>query len=57
MDDEDTAARWAIRLDGAPLEHSEEQALDTWLAGEPRRRGALLRAEATLAYLYRGRAI
>lgn len=54
---EDAAARWAIRLDGEPLSDSEQVELDLWLAGEPRRRGALLRAEAALAYLDRGRAL
>lgn len=49
--------RWAIRLDGEPLGDDEERELDAWLEQEPRRRGALLRAEAALAYLDRGRAL
>lgn len=57
IDDEDLAARWAIRLDGAPLDDAEQQALDAWLTGNERNRGALLRAEAALAYLDRGRAL
>jgi len=56
-DDEDAAVRWAIRLDGEPLRDDEQAALDAWLAEESRRRGALLRAEAALAYLDRGRAL
>jgi transmembrane sensor len=56
-DDEDAAVRWAIRLDGEPLSDDEQVALDAWLEEEPRRRGALLRAEAALAYLDRGRAL
>ncbi len=56
MDDEE-AARWAIRLDGAPLDDAEQGALDAWLAADERRRGSLLRAEAALAYLDRGRAL
>lgn len=56
-EDDIQAAEWAIRLDGEPLGAAEEQALDAWLAAEPRRRGALLRAEAALAYLDRGRAL
>lgn len=55
--DDDEAARWAIRLDGATLEPAEQAALETWLAGDERRRGALLRAQAALAYLDRGRAL
>lgn len=49
--------RWAVRLDGEPLREEEEIALDAWLGAKPGRRGALLRAEAALAYLDRGRAL
>ena len=56
LDDED-AVRWAIRLDAGPLDDAEQRALDAWLAADERRGGALLRAEATLAYLDRGRAL
>lgn len=56
MDDDD-AARWAIRLDNGQLAPDEQDALDDWLRADERRRGALLRAEATLAYLDRGRAL
>lgn len=56
-DTEDAAVRWAIRLDGAPLSYEEQRALDEWLSTDERRAGALLRAEAALAYLDRGRAI
>lgn len=55
--DEDDAIRWAIRLDAAPLAPDEQAALDDWLAADERRQGALLRAEAALAYLDRGRAL
>ena len=54
---DEAAVRWAIRLDGAPLSEAEQSELDAWLGEEPRRRGALLRAEAALAYLDRGRAL
>lgn len=57
MDNDDEAARWAIRVDGRPLAPDEDAELEAWLAEDPRRRGALLRAEATLAYLDRGRAL
>jgi transmembrane sensor len=55
--DDDAAVRWAIRLDAEPLDDAEQRALDAWLAEDERRRGALLRAEAALAYLDRGRAL
>lgn len=56
-DPDDHAARWAIRLDGDPLSAAEQRELDAWLDGDERRAGALLRAEAALAYLDRGRAL
>lgn len=51
------AAGWAIRLSNGRLRAEDELALHEWLAADERRRGALLRAEATLAYLDRGRAL
>lgn len=56
MDDDD-AVRWAIRRDSGPLDLAAQDALDRWLAEDERRQGALLRAEAALAYLDRGRAL
>ncbi|MGF7149805.1 transmembrane sensor [Sphingomonas zeicaulis] len=56
-DDHDAAARWAIRLEDGPLDAEPQRELDDWLGADPRRHGALLRAEATLAYLNRGRAL
>ncbi|MEO7680183.1 MAG: FecR domain-containing protein [Sphingomonas sp.] len=55
--DNDGAARWAIRLDAGALAPADQSALDTWLEADPRRDGALLRAQATLSYLDRGRAL
>ncbi|MEO7688332.1 MAG: FecR domain-containing protein [Sphingomonas sp.] len=55
--DDDGAARWAIRLDAGTLPPADQLALDAWLAASPRRDGALLRAQATLSYLDRGRAL
>lgn len=55
--DEGEAARWAIRCDARPLTPEDQAALDAWLAGDERRKGALLRAEAVLVYLDRGRAL
>lgn len=63
---EEQAIRWAVRLDregtaGAAEESgrgaAEEPALDAWLASDPRCPGALLRAQAALSYLDRGRAL
>jgi transmembrane sensor len=55
--DDDAAVRWAIRLDAAPLGPEEQDALGFWLGADERRGGALLRAQAALAYLDRGRAL
>jgi len=43
---DETAADWIARLDRGPLSEEETRALDAWLEGDPRRRGALLRANA-----------
>jgi transmembrane sensor len=43
---DDTAADWIARLDRGPLSEGENQAFEAWLRGDPRRRGALLRADA-----------
>lgn len=43
---DEQAADWIARLDRGPLSEDESQALDAWLRGDPRRRGALLRADA-----------
>lgn len=55
--DNDAAVRWAVRRDAGPLSATEQAELDAWLAEKDSREGALLRAEATLAYLDRGRAL
>jgi transmembrane sensor len=55
--DEDEVLGWAIRLDGKALSGREQEALDSWLGEDERRQGALLRAQAALAYLDRGRAL
>lgn len=55
--DDDMTAWWAIRLDGEALTAVEQDALDAWLGEDERRRGALLRAQAALSYLDRGRAL
>jgi len=43
---DETAADWIARLDRGPLSTEESQALEAWLHGDPRRRGAMLRADA-----------
>ena len=50
---DDIAAGWAVRRDARPLTQAEAAELDDWLAASDRNRGALLRAQATLAYLDR----
>lgn len=52
-----SAEYWAIRLESAPLLPDEQTVLENWLAEDERRQGALLRAQATLSYLDRGRAL
>jgi transmembrane sensor len=48
------AADWAVRH---PLSAADAAALEQWLAGDPRRAGALLRAQAGWAVLDRGQAL
>jgi transmembrane sensor len=55
--DDDQACIWAIRIDAGELEPNSAAQLETWLAGNARRRGALLRAQAALSFLDRGRAL
>ena len=53
---EETACRWAAALDRG-LVASEQADLQAWLHDDPRHRGALLRAQAALSLLDRGRAL
>ncbi|WP_162250364.1 FecR domain-containing protein [Pseudoxanthomonas sp. Root630] len=43
---EEAAAQWVARLDRAPLTTAEDRQLHDWLRGDPRRRGAFMRARA-----------
>jgi transmembrane sensor len=43
---DETASDWTARLDRGQLTPGEEAELEAWLQGDPRRRGALLRAQA-----------
>ena len=40
------ASDWTARLDRGPLTAEEEQAFEAWLRGDPRSKGAMLRAQA-----------
>eukprot|EP01042_Synura_sphagnicola_P016914 gene16914-21381_t len=51
------AADWAARLDRGVLSPAEDQALEAWLAGDPRRAGAFARAQAVSLYSERARAL
>lgn len=43
---DDAAAAWAGRIDRGPLSTADNAELETWLSGDPRRLGALARAQA-----------
>lgn len=45
-DIDQAASNWTARLDRGPLNPEEEDAFQTWLSGDPRSKGALLRAQA-----------
>src|ERR1700723_2422189 len=53
----DQAAEWATRIDSGSIDPDTHEHLKRWLDGDPRRRGALLRAEAALSFIDRGRAL
>lgn len=48
---ENEAARWAAKMDGDAWDARAEKALEQWLAGDPRRPGALLQAQAAWTWL------
>jgi transmembrane sensor len=54
---DDEAAGWAARVDGRDLDVERDPELQAWLAGDPRRAGAFLRAQAAISFLDRGRAL
>lgn len=54
---DDEAAQWAVLIDGRGLGAQDDPKLQLWLAGDPRRAGALLRAQAAISLLDRGRAL
>ncbi|MBO9546365.1 FecR domain-containing protein [Caulobacter sp.] len=51
------AAQWAARADRGDLTSAETQALDAWLAADPRHRGAYARAAAIWSTLDRAKAL
>jgi transmembrane sensor len=51
------AAEWAVKREARGADPAFAADLDAWLAGDPRRVGALLRAEAALSLLNRARAL
>jgi transmembrane sensor len=53
----DEAAEWAIRIDNGSIVPDQDEQLRRWLEADPRRRGALLRAQAALSFVDRGRAL
>jgi transmembrane sensor len=54
---EDQACAWAVKIDAGELDPGTLARLEFWLAANLRHRGALLRAQAALSYLDRGRAL
>ena len=53
----DQAAEWATRIDSGSIDRDTDFGLRRWLDEDPRRQGALLRAEAALSFVDRGRAL
>lgn len=54
---DDEAADWAARVDARGSDAERDPELQAWLAGDPRRAGAFLRAQAAISFLDRGRAL
>ncbi len=45
-DIDQAASEWTARLDRGPLTPEQDEAFQAWLQGDPRSKGALLRAQA-----------
>ncbi|SFK45205.1 FecR family protein [Caulobacter sp. UNC279MFTsu5.1] len=54
---DEEAADWAARVDARGLDVDHDPELRAWLKGDARRAGALLRAQAAISFLDRGRAL
>jgi transmembrane sensor len=53
----DQAAEWATRIDAGSIDADTNERLRRWLDADPRRGGALLRAQAALSFVDRSRAL
>lgn len=51
------SAEWATRIDVGSIDAETDEDLRQWLDADPRCKGALLRAEAALSFIDRGRAL
>jgi transmembrane sensor len=54
---DEEAAEWAVRVDAHGLDVEHDPQGQAWLSGDARRAGALLRAQAAISFLDRGRAL
>jgi transmembrane sensor len=54
---DDAAAEWAARADAGALEPHQAEALEAWLAEDPRHLGAYARASAVLAHFDKAKAL
>jgi transmembrane sensor len=54
---DEEAADWAARVDAHGLDVEHDPQVQAWLSGDARRAGALLRAQAAISFLDRGRAL
>jgi len=54
---DEAAAQWAMRIDEAVLNDTEQTEFDTWLQGDIRRVGAFARAQAVLLHVKRAKAL
>lgn len=51
------ATDWVARIDRSPLDPAEQDSLSRWLAGDSRRRGAFVRAQAMRLHAHRAKAL
>lgn len=54
---DDAAAEWAARADAGALDPAQTEALEDWLAADPRHLGAFARAGAVLSHFDKARAL
>lgn len=53
----EASIRWVAQMDAGPLSAAEQAQFDAWLAGDRRRQGAFLRAQAGWSFMDRSRAL